>query len=102
MYLVVIGWLYVVVMMAAAEATHSDGSLLGAIFTFFLYGLMPVALLLYLTKNMGKRRRPAPADPIETGPSPDSDSASAAAPDDSSHAAGAAEPTSVTAVRKEQ
>lgn len=35
MYLVVIAWLYVAVMMSAAEATADNGSLLGAIVTFF-------------------------------------------------------------------
>ncbi len=48
MYLVVIAWLYVVLMMSIAEATNTTGTLLGAIITFFLYGLGPVALVVYL------------------------------------------------------
>ena len=48
MYLVVIAWLYVVLMMSVAEATNTNGTLLGAIITFFLYGLAPVALVVYL------------------------------------------------------
>ncbi len=48
MYLVVIAWLYVALMMGVAEANHPDGSVLGAIFTFLLYGLGPVALVVYL------------------------------------------------------
>lgn len=48
MYLVVIAWLYVVLMMSIAEATSSAGTLLGAIITFFLYGVGPVALVVYL------------------------------------------------------
>jgi mannose/fructose/N-acetylgalactosamine-specific phosphotransferase system component IID len=48
MYLVVIGWLYVAVLMAVAEATSSTGSVLGAIITFFLYGLLPVSIMVYL------------------------------------------------------
>ena len=48
MYLVVIAWLYVVLMMSVAEATNTTGTLLGAIITFFLYGLAPVALVVYL------------------------------------------------------
>ncbi|MES2280849.1 MAG: hypothetical protein V4542_05500 [Pseudomonadota bacterium] len=48
MYLVVIAWLYVVLMMSVAEATNTTGTLLGAIITFFLYGLGPVALVVYL------------------------------------------------------
>lgn len=48
MYLVVIAWIYVVLMMSIAEATNSNGTVLGAIFTFVLYGLGPVALVVYL------------------------------------------------------
>ena len=50
MYLVIIGWFYVVLMMAVAEATSRTGTLVGAIFTFVLYGAAPVALLMYLTR----------------------------------------------------
>jgi len=46
--IVAIGWLYVVLMMAVAEAASSNGSLLGAIFTFLLYGLGPVSLVIYI------------------------------------------------------
>ncbi|CAN7217499.1 hypothetical protein [Polaromonas sp. LjRoot131] len=48
MYLVVIAWIYVVLMMSVAEATNSNGTILGAVFTFVLYGLGPVALVVYL------------------------------------------------------
>jgi len=46
--IVLIGWLYVALMMAVAEATSTTGTLLGALFTFVLYGVGPVALVLYL------------------------------------------------------
>ena len=55
-HLIVIGWLYVVVMMAVAEATNTTGTVLGAIFTFLLYGLAPVALVVYLMGTPGRRR----------------------------------------------
>jgi hypothetical protein len=55
-HLIVIGWLYVVVMMAVAEATNTTGTVLGAIFTFLLYGLGPVALVVYLMGAPGRRR----------------------------------------------
>jgi len=55
-HLIAIGWLYVAVMMAVAEATHSEGTVLGAIFTFLLYGLAPVALVVYLMGAPGRRR----------------------------------------------
>lgn len=40
MYIVAIGWIYVVAVMAAAEASFIAGLL-----TFVLYGLLPVAVL---------------------------------------------------------
>ena len=55
-HLIVIGWLYVVVMMAVAEATNTTGTVLGAIFTFLLYGLAPVALVVYLMGAPARRR----------------------------------------------
>src|SRR5688572_2737534 len=56
MHLVVIAWLYVALMMAVAEATHSNGTVLGAVFTFLLYGLAPVALVVYLMGAPARRK----------------------------------------------
>jgi hypothetical protein len=56
MYIVPIAWLYVALMMAVAEATHSNGTVLGAIITFLLYGLGPVALVVYLMRSPARRR----------------------------------------------
>jgi len=56
MHLVVIAWLYVALMMAVAEATNTNGTVLGAFFTFVLYGVIPVALLLYLMGAPARRR----------------------------------------------
>ena len=39
MYLVVIAWIYVVLLMSVAEATNTNGTVLGAVVTFLLYGL---------------------------------------------------------------
>ena len=55
MYLVVIAWMYVALMMAVAEATHPQGTVVGAIFTFLLYGVGPVALLIYLMGRPARR-----------------------------------------------
>ena len=57
MYIVVIGWLYVAMMMAVAEGASSNGSVLGAIVTFLLYGVGPVALVVYLMLEPARRRR---------------------------------------------
>lgn len=56
MYLVVIAWLYVTLMMAVAEASNSTGSVLGAIITFVLYGLLPVCLVVYLMSTPARRK----------------------------------------------
>lgn len=56
MYLVAIAWMYVVLMMALAEALSSQGTVLGAIVTFVLYGCAPLALVLYLLGTPSRRR----------------------------------------------
>ena len=57
MYLVPIAWLYVAFMMAVAEATSSQGTVLGAFFTFLFYGLLPIGLVLYFMGTPARRRR---------------------------------------------
>ena len=56
MYIVAIAWMYVALMMAVAEATNTNGTVLGAIVTFILYGLLPVALVVYLMRSPGRKR----------------------------------------------
>ena len=56
MYIVPIAWIYVALMMSVAEATSSNGTVLGAIVTFFLYGLLPVGLVLYIMGTPGRKR----------------------------------------------
>jgi hypothetical protein len=57
MYIVVIAWLYVALMMAVAEATSRNGTVLGAIVTLLLYGVGPVALVVYLMLEPARKRR---------------------------------------------
>ncbi len=97
MFLVLIGWLYVALMMAAAEATASNGTVLGAIFTFALYGLLPVALVGYLLDTPRRRRVAAAREQAETA----ARAALVNAPDASREAAAGAEDQAVPAVRKE-
>ncbi len=56
MYLVAIAWIYVVLMMAIAEATAANGTVLGAFFTFFLYGVMPLSILIYIMRTPARKR----------------------------------------------
>jgi mannose/fructose/N-acetylgalactosamine-specific phosphotransferase system component IID len=58
MYIVAIAWIYVALMMSVAEATNTNGSILGAIVTFILYGVLPTSIIIYI---MGApKRRPPP------------------------------------------
>jgi len=52
MYIVAIGWLWVVLMMAVTESSVTAG-----ILTFFFYGLAPRALFLWLAGTPARRRR---------------------------------------------
>lgn len=56
MWIVAIAWMYVVVMMAVAEATSTQGSVLGAVITFVFYGVAPLSLVLYVMGTPGRRR----------------------------------------------
>lgn len=89
MYLVPIAWLYVTLMMAVAEATSTQGTVLGACITFVLYGLAPVALVMYLLRTPHRRRaqRAREADSRE--------------PDAGRHATTAAQGDVVAPMRKE-
>ena len=72
MLLVAIAWIYVVLMIAVVEATSSQGTLIGAIVTVLLYGLLPVSILAYLffspARRRSKRAAEALAGEAEPGP----------------------------------
>ena len=80
MYIVPIAWLYVALMMAVAEATNSNGTVLGAVITFLLYGLGPVALVVYLMGSPARRRAIKAKEAAEMA------AAHSVAPDASGHA----------------
>lgn len=56
MYVVAIAWMYVVLMMAVVEAMSSQGTVMGAFFTFLLYGVLPLSIVLYILGTPGRRR----------------------------------------------
>lgn len=74
LHIVAIAWMFVVVLVAVVEAVSPQGSLLGAFFTLVGWGLLPLAVLLYILGTPA-RRRARQRD------------ASAAQPDSSGHAA---------------
>lgn len=65
MYLIAIGWLYVALMMAVAEASNTNGSILGAVITFVLYGVAPTALVMYILGTPARRRARAQREAAE-------------------------------------
>lgn len=87
MYLVAIGWMFVVLCMAAAEAMSPVGSVLGAFFTLLLYGVLPLSIVLYVMGAPARMRARKAAEA----------QAMSAAPDGGGHAAGDA----IAAERKE-
>lgn len=56
MYLVAIAWMYVVLMMSIVEALSPQGTVLGALFTFALYGLLPMGIVMYILGTPMRRR----------------------------------------------
>lgn len=56
MHIVAIGWAYVVLMMVLAEALGPGGSLLGAVVTLVLYGVLPLSIVLYIGGARGRAR----------------------------------------------
>jgi membrane protein implicated in regulation of membrane protease activity len=71
MYIVAIAWLYVVLMMAVAEAMSPQGTVLGAFFTLLLYGVAPLALVLYILGTPGRKRRRARDEALLSAAAPD-------------------------------
>ena len=57
MYLVAIGWIYVVLLVALVEALSSNGTVIGAVFTFLLWGVLPLSIVLYLLRTPARRRQ---------------------------------------------
>ena len=56
MHIVAVAWIFVVVLMTVAEATSTQGSVLGALVTLVLYGLLPLAIVMYLMGTPMRRR----------------------------------------------
>ncbi len=111
MYLIVITWAYVTLMMAVAEATSPQGTLLGALVTFALYGLLPMGILVYILGTPGRKRKIKAREAAEQAAHDAEQAALAAqhaaavpgsaAPDAGSQAPAAAQGPAVAPVRKE-
>ena len=103
MYLIVIAWLYVTLLMALAEAFSSQGSVLGAIITFVLYGLLPMGLVVYLMGTPLRRKAIRKSEQLarEEYAAAQSQADSSTQPDASGHPPTLPEGAAVPAVRKE-
>jgi membrane protein implicated in regulation of membrane protease activity len=85
MHIVAIAWMFVVVLMAVAEATSTQGTVLGAFFTLLLYGALPLSIVMYVLGTPGRKRARQRAEAAEQAAA----SAAVADGDGSGHAAGA-------------
>jgi hypothetical protein len=97
MYLVAIAWIYVALMMAVAEATNSNGTVVGAVVTFVLYGVVPTSIVMYLLATPSRNRARKARERAEWVAQQNA-MALSSQPDASSHAPGAAQPDSVAPV----
>jgi len=85
MFLVAIAWMYVVLMVAVVEATSPQGTVLGAVFTLLLYGLLPLGIVLYLLSSPARKRLRREQEDLAAG---ESGAAAPLDPDGRSHAPG--------------
>jgi hypothetical protein len=81
MVLIAIAWGYVVLMVAVVEATSPRGTLLGALFTVLLYGVLPLGIVGYLVLSPARKRARRAAESAVSNDAP-------VDPDQGGHAAG--------------
>ena len=103
MYLIPIAWLYVAIMMALAEATNPQGTLLGAFFTLLLYGLLPLGILMYVLGGPARKRAKKESEAqaqAQAQAQTHAHSPSAAQPNEGAEAAAGAETSGIAPVRE--
>lgn len=105
MYLIVIAWFYVTAMMAVVEAVSPQGSILGALITFTLYGLLPMGILVYILgtpqrKRTLQLRRQAEQRVYDEAQAGSQTAAASDLPDAGSHASGTAQQRCIAPVRE--
>ena len=101
MYLIPIAWLYVAIMMALAEATNPQGTLLGAFFTLLLYGLLPLGILMYVLGGPARKRAKKESEAqAQAQAQTHAHSPSAAQPNEGAEAAAGTETSGIAPVRE--
>lgn len=98
LHLVAVAWAYVVLMMALAEAMSPQGTIVGALITLVLYGVLPLGIVLYILGTPQRRRARRAAEAAEStapvdatapeAPSATPPAAPSAPPDGRGHAPG--------------
>jgi len=96
MYLIVIAWSYVVLMMSLAEAFSPQGTLLGALITLLLYGVLPLSIVMYILGTPARKRALARQDAATSA----DEQGSATQPDEGRHAPGGAQASGIATVRE--
>jgi hypothetical protein len=56
LHLIALAWMYVVLMVALAEAFSTQGTVMGALFTFVGWGVIPLSIVLYILATPSRRR----------------------------------------------
>jgi predicted membrane channel-forming protein YqfA (hemolysin III family) len=93
LYLVALAWMYVVLMVAVAEALSPNGTAVGVAFTVIGWGVLPLSVVLYILSTPARRRaRRAAQDAAQVAAQGAVQAAAMAAsgaqPDPGGHAAG--------------
>ena len=90
--LIAIAWMYVVLMMSLAEGMSPQGTVVGAVITLVLYGLLPLSILVYILATPARKRA------LRAAQASESVAPASVAPDAGGHAPAAAQPDSVAPV----
>jgi hypothetical protein len=105
MPIVALAWIYVAGLAALAEAFSPQGTVLGALFTFVLYGALPLGIVLYVmatpARKKALRRAELQAEARAEGAVAAEAAQSALEPDGRDHAAAGATAAPVAAKREE-
>jgi predicted membrane channel-forming protein YqfA (hemolysin III family) len=83
LYLVALAWMYVVLMVAVAEAMSPAGTAVGVAFTVIGWGVIPLSVVLYILSTPARRRARRAAQAAAEG-----QAASGKDPDAGRHPAG--------------
>lgn len=88
LYLVALAWMYVVLMVAVAEAMSPNGTAVGVAFTVIGWGVLPLSVVLYILSTPARRRARRAAQAAAEAQAAAADAGSGLDPHPGGHAAG--------------